>query len=99
MEELNIIQMVLEYVDVIYIVICNVITYLLLNFIQKVSKTKINKSLKRTISAIVGVFLGFLVVYGFGHNGETVFYSFFIQFLTWDYFFKWIKNKFKTSKQ
>lgn len=98
MEELNIIQMVLEYVDVIYIVICNVITYLLLNFIQKISKTKINKSLKRTISAIVGVFLGFLVVYAFGHNGETVFYSFFIQFLTWDYFFKWIKNKFKTSK-
>lgn len=98
MEELNIIQMVLEYVDVIYIVMCNVITYLLLNFIQKISKTKINKPLKRTISAIVGVFLGFLVVHGFGHNGETVFYSFFIQFLTWDYFFKWIKNKFKTSK-
>jgi uncharacterized protein YacL len=98
MEELNIIQMVLEYVDVIYIVICNIITYLLLNFIQKISKTKINKPLKRTISAIVGVFLGFLVVYAFGHNGETVFYSFFIQFLTWDYFFKWIKNKFKTSK-
>lgn len=98
MEELNIIQMVLEYVDVIYIVMCNVITYLLLTITQKLSKAKINKPLKRTISAIVGVFLGFLVVYAFGHNGETVFYSFFIQFLTWDYFFKWIKNKFKISK-
>lgn len=99
MEELTLITRVLEYVDVIYIFMCNIITYMVINTIQTfVHKDKIKKGMKRIISAVVGVLLGVLMVFAFEHNGETVFYSFFIQFLTWDYVIKELKRKLTERK-
>jgi hypothetical protein len=98
MDELNIFELVLEYIDVIYIVICNIITYLLISFIQNMKTKKIPTSIKRAISAVVGISMGCVVILGFHHSLETVFYSFFIQFLTWDYFFKWLSKKFNKKR-
>lgn len=99
MEELTLITRVLEYVDVIYIFMCNIITYMVISTIQTlIHKDKIKKGMKRIISAVVGITLGLLMVFAFGHNGETVFYSFFIQFLTWDYVIKELKHKLKNRK-
>lgn len=99
MEELTLIPLILEYVDVMYVFMCNIITYIVINTIQSLyTKDKIKKGWKRVISAGVGITLGLIMVFAFGHKGETVFYSFFIQFLTWDYVIKELKSKLKKRK-
>lgn len=95
MEEVNIVQNIVEHVDIMYILTCNIITYIIISILQSAREAKIKKWIKRTISASVGVLLALLMVLGFKHNAETVFYSFFIQFLTWDYVIKELKEKFK----
>lgn len=100
MGELGIMQIVLGHVDIIYILMCNVVTYFAITIIQKFcKKIKLTKWTKRLISAILGAGLGALVVFVFKHSAESVFYSFFIQFLTWDYFFKEIKKKVKSKNK
>lgn len=98
MEDINILQTILGYIDIIYIVMCNIITYVIINSIQiYYNNIKLKRWVKRSISALIGVLLGIVIVVCFGHNTETVFYSFFIQFLTWDYVIKEIKNKLQSK--
>lgn len=100
MEELTIINMILEYVDVMYIFMCNLITYLVISTLQSICVNgRIKKGWKRILSACIGIVMGVLMVFVFGHNGETVFYSFFIQFLTWDYVIKELKEKFSGKRR
>lgn len=100
MEELTLIPMILEYVDVMYIFMCNLITYLVISTLQSIGiKGKLKKGWKRLLSACIGIIMGVLMVFVFEHRGETVFYSFFIQFLTWDYVIKELKEKLSGKKK
>lgn len=84
--------------DLVYIIICNIATYAVLKMVEGVSSKKINTAWKRITSAVVAAILGVIAV-KMGHNAESVLYGFFIQFVLYDYFWKWaIKKLEKFSK-
>ena len=85
--EVKILEALFQSIDIIYIVMCNVCTYAVLQFLQEL-KVKLDKWQKRATSAATAIVLAVVMVTYFHHNPEAVFYGFFMQFLTWDYFFK-----------
>lgn len=78
----------LEHIDIMYIVICNAGTYLLLQLIRLTTKIKQTTLFKRIVSAVMAFALGLLMHFAWGHGVEPIFYGFFLQFISWDYFFK-----------
>ncbi len=91
---------VFETLDITYVVLCNIITYVLIQTIESLKGKTIKKGAKRVVSAISAFFLAAFMWIIMEHSGEGLFYGFFIQFLTWDYMFKgWIDRLQKiTSK-
>lgn len=85
--EIKILETLFQSVDIVYIIICNVCTYAVLQFLKEL-KFKLDKWQKRIMSSIIAIVLGVILTMSFYHNPEAIFYGFFIQFLTWDYFFK-----------
>lgn len=85
-----------ESIDVMYIILCNVTTYVILTAIPKAKD--IATGWKRLISAVVAVLIGLLCVYRFDHEPEPIFYGFFIQFLMYDYVLKWFFKKLDEKK-
>lgn len=85
--EIKILETLFQSVDIVYIIMCNVCTYTVLQFLKEL-KLKFDKGQKRIISSLIAIVLGVIFTMCFYHNPESVFYGFFIQFLTWDYFFK-----------
>ena len=83
------IETILGSIDFLYIILCNVITWFTL---ECLSLTKLKDHLytwtKRTIATVIAVSLGAIMYYGFHRSFEAMFYGFFIQYLSWDYFFK-----------
>lgn len=79
-------------IDIMYIIMCNVATYAIIKMIETVSSKYLTKAWKRIISAIVAAILGIIVV-KMGHDREAVFYGFFIQFIVYDYLWKWAIKK------
>ena len=85
----TIIDTILGSIDFLYIILCNVITWFTL---ECLSMTKFRDSLstwvKRCIATGIAIVLGAVMYYGFHRSFEAMFYGFFIQYLSWDYFFK-----------
>lgn len=79
---------VLESVNIIYILICNTATWLVISLWNKIFKKWPKTWTKRAISAVVAIIIGLILGFAFGANWEFIFYGFFLQFLSWDYFFK-----------
>lgn len=75
--EIKILEALFQSIDIIYIVMCNVCTYSVLQFFKEL-KIKLGKGQKRIISAITAIILGVVMVINFNHNPEAVFYGFFM---------------------
>ncbi|MBR4590330.1 hypothetical protein [uncultured Methanobrevibacter sp.] len=82
----------LSSIDVVYIIMCNIATYAVIKMIVTFRENDLKTSWKRIISTIVAIVLG-IVMISLGHDKESVFYGFFIQFLVYDYLWKWIIKK------
>lgn len=91
----NIINQILNSLDFGFIFCVNLVTYLVIKFFEEVNNKKITRILKRIITFISGIVIGFLVL---KINEDTkpviIFYSFFFSLLSFDYIFKPILNKF-----
>jgi len=94
----NVIETILGSIDFLYIVLCNVITWFTL---ECLSMTKLKDSLstwvKRCIATAIAIGLGAIMYYGFHRSFEAMFYGFFIQYLSWDYFFKAIVERVRNT--
>ena len=85
----NLIETILGSIDFLYIILCNTITWFVLETISLTKlKEKLTTWVKRLIATAVAVGLGAVMYYAFDRNFEAMFYGFFIQYLSWDYFFK-----------
>lgn len=85
-----------QYVDIIYILVCNVITYLIISGAK--DKEKLTTTWKRLISTVVAIIIGMIMIRMFQHNQESIFVSFFLQFLMYDYILKWFFKKLEVEK-
>ena len=85
----DIINNLITSIDFLYIVMCNAVTWL---FIEVLSYTKFKEFLstwrKRIIATISAICMAIVMYYFFNRPFEPIFYGFFIQYLSWDYFFK-----------
>ena len=98
MEELY--GQILEDVNVMYVFLCNLITYIIIDSIENNDKKKvvISSVIKRLISAVSAILIGIAMKRLYidePHINRQLFCGFFIQFLTWDYVFKSIVFKLK----
>lgn len=82
---------IFQAVDFVYIIMCNVITYVMISIIE--SYQEISTGRKRIISAIIACVLGCVMIAVFKHDREAIFYGFFLQFFVYDYIWKWIIKK------
>lgn len=81
-------------IDVVYVLICNLITYLIItSFPKGIVRKEIGTGGKRIISTIVAIGAGYVFVAQLGHPIENIFYGFFLQFLMYDYILKWFFRK------
>lgn len=87
------IESVFGTLDITYIVLCNIVTYLVIQAIESIKGSTVKKGWKRTVSAVLAFGLACFMWIFLEHDGEALFYGYFIQFLTWDYLFKGWLNK------
>ena len=85
-----------QYVDIVYILVCNVITYLIISSAK--DKEKLTTTWKRLISTVVAIIMGMIMIRIFQHDQESIFVSFFLQFLMYDYILKWLFKKLEMEK-
>lgn len=72
--------------DIPYMLVVNVVTYLIIKGIDSVNGDKaVPKYLKVCTAVIVGVLIGLVSCY-LGAEAKTIFYSFFISIVSWDIF-------------
>ena len=91
--EFDVIQYISSNINLMYIITCNIITYFVLNYIERRnSERKLKKWIKRIIAFGVAFILGLVEVIILKHPVDPIFYGMFMQFLTWDYMFKPIVN-------
>ena len=81
----------LQNIDVLYIILCNICTYIFISAWPKGKELK--TGWKRLISAVMAFIIGWIMVERFNHPFEQVFYGFFIQFLMYDYVLKVLFKK------
>ena len=79
-------------IDVMYIIMCNIATYAVIKMISTLRGKDLSTSWKRIISAVVAIILGITSV-NMGHDKEAILYGFFIQFIVYDYLWKWAIKK------
>lgn len=90
----NFLKYIIGCIDITYVVGCNALTWVILTTIDSVRvdtlniKKKLPKWIKIIIASLVAGVLGYVRYKYFSANLECIITSFFIQFLTWDYFFK-----------
>lgn len=87
---------VLNTLDISYILLCNIITFLIITSIErypKIFKKTLKTFDKKIISSVVAIILGIICTKWFNHNFEYIFYGFFLQFFTYDYIWKYIIKK------
>ena len=91
----NIISQILNSLDFGFIFCVNLVTYLIIKFFEELKNKKITRTLKRIITFISGIVIGFLVLkINKDAKPVIIFYSFFFSLLSFDYIFKPILNKF-----
>lgn len=92
--EIDIIGYISSNINMMYIITCNVVTYLILNFIEIQNKEKkLKKIWKRVIATVVAIIIGIVEIRVMHHSIDPIFYGIFLQFLSWDYMFKPIMEK------
>ena len=91
----NIISQILNSLDFGFIFCVNLVTYLIIKFFEELKNKKITRVLKRIITFVSGIVIGFLVL-KINEDAKPViiFYSFFFSLLSFDYIFKLILNIF-----
>ena len=95
---MTVIDTILSSIDFLYIILCNVITWFILECLSMTPlKDKLITWVKRLIATLVAVILGSIMYYGFHRPFEAMFYGFFIQYLSWDYFFKSLVERVKNT--
>lgn len=85
---------VLQNLNFVYIFMCNIVTYLIIKIIPK----DLTTIWKRIISTVVAIILGIAGIFWFAYDKETIFCSFFVQFLMYDYVIKSFVNKYGSNK-
>lgn len=86
---------IISHLNILYIFLCNIVTYLVIKSIQKDPSTL----WKRIISAVVAVVIGVIGVLWLNYDKEAIFCSFFVQFLMYDYVVKWFLNKYDITNK
>ena len=85
---------VLNHLNILYIFMCNVMTYIVIGCFNK----DLSTGSKRLISTIVALGLGAACIFWMHYDHEAIFCSFFVQFLMYDYVIKWFLKKMDTDK-
>ena len=92
----TIVETIINSIDFLYIILCNVITYVVIESLCATKyKEKLTTWVKRLIATGIAILLGAVMYYGFHRSFEAMFYGFFIQYLSWDYFFKALVERVK----
>lgn len=86
---------IINNLNILYIFLCNITTYVIIKSIPK----DIHTLWKRGISAIVAIVLGIIGIIWMNWDKESVFCSFFVQFLMYDYVIKWFLGKYGTHNE
>ncbi len=87
--EFDIITYITSNINIMYIIICNIVTYLVLNMCEMLNKERKMKRLwKRIIAFGIALGIGLAEIFVLKHSIDPIFYGMFIQFITWDYLFK-----------
>lgn len=74
--------------DFAYMLSVNIVTYLVIKFIDAINGTKVVPTwLKRITAAIVGIIIAIVIILQ-GADKVTIMYSFFISLVSWDAIFK-----------
>ena len=90
----SVLDTILGSIDFLYIILCNVITWFILECLYLTRlKDRLTTWVKRVLATCVAISLGAIMYYGFHRSFEAMFYGFFIQYLSWDYFFKAIVER------
>lgn len=84
---------IINNLNILYIFMCNIVTYLVIKSIPKDPSTL----WKRVISTVVAILLGAAGIFWLNYDKESIFCSFFVQFLMYDYVIKWFLNKYDTT--
>lgn len=94
----EVLNSIVSSIDFLYILLCNVVTWFTLEclYLTKL-KEKLNTWSKRLIATGIAIALGALMYYAFKRPFEPMFYGFFIQYLSWDYFFKAIVERIRNT--
>lgn len=85
---------IFNHLNILYIFLCNVVTYIIISCFSKDLAT----GWKRLISTVVALVLGISGIRWLYYDPESVFCSFFVQFLMYDYVIKWFLDKINTDK-
>ena len=84
---------IVNNLNIVYIFMCNIVTYLIIKIIPRDPAT----IWKRLIATAVAILLGFTGIYWLDYDKESIFCSFFVQFLMYDYVIKWFLTKYDPS--
>lgn len=92
--EFDIITYITSNINIMYIITCNIVTYLVLNMCEQLNNERKMKRLwKRLIAFGIALGIGLAEICILKHSIDPIFYGIFIQFLSWDYMFKPIMEK------
>lgn len=92
--EFDIITYITSNINTMYIITCNIVTYLVLNMCERLNNERKMKRLwKRLIAFGIALGIGLVEICILKHSIDPIFYGIFIQFLSWDYMFKPIMEK------
>lgn len=93
MEIESFVKELLSHFDFAYMLIVNIVTYLVIKVIDNLNGDKAVPTWgKRTVSVISGIALGCAACY-LGGDKITLFYSFFVSLVSWDIIFKPLLKK------
>lgn len=92
--EFDIITYITSNINIMYIITCNIVTYLVLNMCEQLNNERKMKRLwKRLIAFGIALGIALVEICILKHSIDPIFYGIFIQFLSWDYMFKPIMEK------
>ena len=92
--EFDIISYITSNINIMYIIICNIVTYLVLNMCEMLNnERKMKRIWKRIIAFGIALGIGLAEIFLLKHSIDPIFYGMFIQFITWDYLFKPIMKR------
>ena len=95
----EIINQILGSLNFGYIFCVNLITYLIIKFLEdckKIKLVKVKRKYKISLAFVIGIIVGLCVFYIDSNTQPiTIFYSFFFSLISFDYIFKPLMKRFK----